>query len=69
MYLCLYIENKFVSAPLSTEFPRQKYQSELSFLFPGDLPNPGVEPLHWQVDSLPLSHTLLLDFSVFLIEL
>jgi len=25
---------------------------------PGDLPDPGIEPgvLHWQVDSLPLSH-------------
>ena len=25
-------------------FPRQKYQSGLSFLTPGDLPNPGIEP-------------------------
>ena len=29
--------------PLSTEFPRQEYWSGLSFLSPGDLPNPEVE--------------------------
>ena len=45
--------------PLSVEFSRQEYWSALSFLPPGDLPNPGVKPvslclLHWQVDSLPL---------------
>ena len=56
-------------APLTTEFPRQEHWSGLLFPFPGDLPHPGVEPLHWQVDSLPLSHTMLLNFSVFLIEL
>ena len=31
-------------APLSTGFPRQEYWSGLPFLFPGDLPNPGIEP-------------------------
>ena len=32
-------------APLSMEIPRQeKYWSELSFLSPGDLPDPGIEP-------------------------
>ena len=35
--------------------------SGLPFLPPGDLPDPGIKPhlvclLHWQVDSLPLSH-------------
>ena len=31
-------------APLSMGFPRQEYWSELPFLSPGDLPNPGIEP-------------------------
>ena len=42
-------------APLSMGFFRQKYWSGESFLSPGDLPNPGVEP--WspvlQADALP----------------
>ena len=37
------------------EFSRQEYWSGLPFPFPGDLPNPGIEP--WspalQADSLP----------------
>ena len=32
-------------APLSIEFSRQGYWSGLSFPSPGDLPNPGIEPL------------------------
>ena len=32
-------------APLSLGFPRQEYWSGLSFSSPGDLPNPGTEPL------------------------
>ena len=31
-------------APLSMEFSRQEYWSELPFPPPGDLPNPGIEP-------------------------
>ena len=31
-------------APLSMGFPRQEYQSGLSFPSPGDLPDPGIEP-------------------------
>ena len=31
-------------APLSMGFTRQYYWSGLSFLSPGDLPNPGMEP-------------------------
>ena len=47
-------------ALLSMGFPRQKYQSGLSFPTPGDLPNPGMKPvlfclLHWQAGSLPLA--------------
>ena len=45
-------------APLSMGFPRQDYWNGLPFHFPGDLPNPGINPviLHWQADSLPLNH-------------
>ena len=48
-------------APLSMGFPRQECWSRLPFPTPGDLPNPGIEPhlqhlLHWQVDTLSLSH-------------
>ena len=47
-------------APLSMGFSRQEYWSGLPFPSPGDLPNAGVKPeslcpLHWQVDSLPVS--------------
>ena len=31
-------------APLSMEFSRQEYWSELPFPSPGDLPDPGIEP-------------------------
>ena len=31
-------------APLSMGFSRQEYWSGLTFLSPGDLPNPGIEP-------------------------
>ena len=31
--------------PLSMGFPRQEYWSGLPFSSPGDLPNPGIEPL------------------------
>ena len=31
-------------ASLSMGFPRQEYWSELPFLSPGDLPNPGIKP-------------------------
>ena len=45
-------------APLPMGFPRQEYWRGLPFPFPGDLPNPGVEPESpaLQTDSLPLSH-------------
>ena len=42
-------------APLSTQFPRQEYQSELPCPTPRDLPDPGIQNLlHKQVDSSPL---------------
>ena len=31
--------------PLSMGFPKQEYGSGLPFSFPGDLPNPGIEPV------------------------
>ena len=42
-------------------FPRQEYWSGLPFPSPGDLPDPGIEPVKsvspaLQVDSLLLSH-------------
>ena len=43
-------------APLSVGFSRQKYWSGLPFLSPGDLSSPDPHLLHWQVNSLPLSH-------------
>ena len=32
-------------APLSMEFSRQEYWSGLTFSSPGDLPDPGTEPM------------------------
>ena len=48
-------------APLSTGFARQEYWSGSLCPPPGDLPDPGFEPLllcllHWQAGSLQLSH-------------
>ena len=45
-------------APLSMEFPRQEYWSGLPFPPPGDLPNPGFEPMSpaLHAESLPLTH-------------
>ena len=41
-------------APLSMGLSRQEYWSGLPFPFPGDLPNPGIEPGSpaWQADAL-----------------
>ena len=48
-----------LQAPLSMGFSRQEYWSGLPFSPPGDLPNPGIEPMSLmssalQVGSLPL---------------
>ena len=48
-------------APLSVGFFRQEYWSRLPFPPPGDLPTQRLNPhllhlLHWQANSLPLSH-------------
>ena len=47
-------------APPSMGFSRQGYWNGLPFPSPGDLPDPGIEPVspalqHWQVDSLSLA--------------
>ena len=45
-------------APLSMGFSRQEYWSGVPFPSPGDLPNPGIEPMSLALagDSLPLDH-------------
>ena len=50
-------------APLSTEFSRQEYCSELPFPSPGDLPGLGIEPGSpaLQADSL-LTESLTLQY-------
>ena len=55
-------------AHLSTEFSRQEYWSGLPFPPPEDLPDPGIKPhlLHWQKDSLPLSHLGSLRYKLLL---
>ena len=46
-HLCLTMTPCTVAhqAPLSMEFPRQEYWSGLLFPSPGNLPDPGFEPL------------------------
>ena len=52
-------------ALLSMGFPRQEHWRGLPFSSPGDLLNPGTEPMHasciGRVGSLPLSHQGSLD--------
>ena len=45
-------------APLAMGFPRQEYWSGLHFLLQGIFPTQGLNMrlLHWQVDSLLVSH-------------
>ena len=45
-------------APLSMEFSRQEYWSELPCLPPGDLPNPKIEPTSQQVGTLGQQYAL-----------
>ena len=58
-------------APLSMGFSGQEYWSGLPCSPPGDLPNPGIEPVSpvtpaLQVDSVPLSHWGSPKYSVLL---
>ena len=57
-------------APLSMGFPRQEYWSGFPFPSPVDLLIQGsnlhlLHLLHWQADSLPLSHLGMLLFFYF----
>ena len=56
-------------SPLSMGSSRQEYWSGLPCPPPGDLPDPGIKLhlLHWQVDSLPLSHPGSLNLSLLII--
>ena len=47
-----------LQAPLSMGLSRQEYWCGLPFPSPGDLPDPGIDPVSWQdqVGSLPMSH-------------
>ena len=47
-----------LQAPLSMGFPQQEHWNELLFPSPGDLPDPGIEPMSLALadGSLPLSH-------------
>ena len=38
-------------APLSTGFPGQEYWRGLPFPFPGDLPDPGIEPVSYALEG------------------
>ena len=53
-------------APLSTGFFRQEYWSGSPFPPPGDLPNPGIQPMSstLQVDSLLSSHHYIYFFVI-----
>ena len=64
LFSCLVSSDSFViswtvahQTPLSMGFPRHEYWSALPFPSPGDLPDPGTEPIspQLQVNSLPLS--------------
>ena len=41
-----------LQAPLSMGFPRQEYWSGLPFPLPGDLPDPGIEPVSLRSPAL-----------------
>ena len=65
LFSCSVVSDSFATtwtvghqAPLSMEFSRQEYWSELPSPSPRDIPDQGLNPnlLHWQVGSLPLSH-------------
>ena len=51
MCACLVVSDSFATpwtvaceAPLPMEFSRKEYWNGLSFLIPGDLPDPGIKP-------------------------
>ena len=50
--LCVTPWTVALQAPLSMGFSRQEYQSELSCAPPGDLPDPGMEPVSLVIPAL-----------------
>ena len=50
--LCATLWTVAYQAPLSMGFSRQEYWSGLPFPLPGDLPNPGIEPMSLMSPSL-----------------
>ena len=65
LFSCQVISDSFATpwtvphqAPLSTGFTRWEYWSGLPVSFPGDLPDPGIEPASpaLQANSLQLNH-------------
>ena len=67
MHECLAFKSSLTATPwtvarqasLSMGFSRQEYWSGLPFLFPEDLPNPGIEP------EAPVPSPLLQEYSFF----
>ena len=53
-------------APLTMEFSRQEYWSQVPFPSPGDLPNPGIKSgsSAFQADSLPSESPITLTFNL-----
>ena len=60
-------------APLSMRFSRQGYWRGLPFPFPGDLPNPGIEPgspalqaysLLTELPGKPINRIMALNYSI-----
>ena len=41
----IFVTPRTRQAPLTMEFPRQEYWGGLPFQTPGDLPDPGIEPV------------------------
>ena len=73
LQLCLTLGNTMDcsphQSPLSMGFPKQEYWMGLTFPPPGELPDPGIEPMspeapELQADSLPLSHKGSLQWSI-----
>ena len=61
MTMCVCFQSKACEAHLFIEFSRQEYGCGLPFPPPGIFPTQGLNRhllclLHWQADSLPLSH-------------
>ena len=56
--------------PLPMGFSRQEYRSRLPFSSPGDLPDPGIEPISPALAGgfLSLSHLGILDLIMFLVK-